>query len=177
MTARRTTDWEAIEREFRAGQLSVREIARQHGVTDGAIRKRAAAHGWERDLSGQVRETVRSRLVRTEVRTANAREAVDAAAARGVDVVLRHRRRLSRLGELADRLAERAEVALSSAEPMALDALADAAQTVESVGRAVDRLIKGERQAFGLDAPDASEDDDALAERLARAKRRLTPDA
>ncbi|MFD2232778.1 hypothetical protein [Phaeospirillum tilakii] len=177
MTAKRSTDWEAIEREFRAGQLSVREIARQHGVTDTAVRKRAKVEQWDRDLSGQVREVVRSRLVRTEVRSANAREAVDAAAARGVDVVLRHRRRLSRLGDLADRLAERAETLLSADDPLPLDALADAAQTVESVGRAVDRLIKGERQAFGLDDAGGGEGDDALAERLARAKRRLTPDA
>ena len=40
------TDWEAIEREYRAGQLSVREIARQHDVSAPAIVKRAKRLGW-----------------------------------------------------------------------------------------------------------------------------------
>lgn len=173
MTAKPPTDWEAIEREYRAGQISVREIARQHGVSDGAIRKRAKERGWPRDLSEQVRQAVRSELVRTEVRTSNAREAVELAAARGVEVVLSHRRRLSRLGDLADQLTARAEAALSVPDLLPLDALTDAAQTVESVGRTIDRLIKGERQAFGLDEQQV-EMDESLSARIDRAKRRLT---
>jgi hypothetical protein len=46
-------DWEAIEREYRAGQVSVREIARKSAVTEGSIRKR---DGWTRNLADQVRE-------------------------------------------------------------------------------------------------------------------------
>jgi DNA-binding Lrp family transcriptional regulator len=41
MTERMSVDWEAIEREYRAGQLSVREIARQQGLSHTAINKRA----------------------------------------------------------------------------------------------------------------------------------------
>jgi predicted DNA-binding protein YlxM (UPF0122 family) len=55
MTADDPKDWEAIEREYRAGQLSVREIARQYAVSEGAIRKRAKAEGWERALADVVR--------------------------------------------------------------------------------------------------------------------------
>ena len=40
---RKVLDWEAIEREFRAGQLSLREIGRRFGLTEGAIRKRAGS--------------------------------------------------------------------------------------------------------------------------------------
>ena len=43
MTARKVIDWERVEAQFRAGQLSVREIARQHGISDKAIRKKAEA--------------------------------------------------------------------------------------------------------------------------------------
>jgi len=178
MTTKPRTDWEAVEREYRAGALSIREIARQHGVTDGAIRKRAKTEQWDRDLSGQVRETVRSRLVRTEVRTPNAREAVDAAAARGVEVVLRHRRDIARLDGLKAILTDKAEALLSDpGKPVTLEDLGDAAQAVESLGRTQARLVTLERQAFGLDEQAAGEGDDALAARLDRAKRRLTPDA
>jgi hypothetical protein len=39
-------------------------IGRQHSLSDTAIRKRAKANGWTRDLSGAVRSRVRESLVR-----------------------------------------------------------------------------------------------------------------
>ena len=36
-------DWEAIETAYRAGVMSLREIASLHGISEGAIRKRAKA--------------------------------------------------------------------------------------------------------------------------------------
>ena len=38
-------DWEAIERAYRAGLLSIREIASTQGITHGAINKRAKRDG------------------------------------------------------------------------------------------------------------------------------------
>jgi hypothetical protein len=65
-------DWERIESDYRAGFLSVREIAAPQGITEGAIRKRAKKDGWERNLAGRIREKaaalVRKEAVRTEVR-------------------------------------------------------------------------------------------------------------
>ncbi|WP_051937011.1 terminase small subunit [Erwinia sp. 9145] len=56
--------WEAIEREYRAGDSSIRALAEKHGVSDTAIRKKAKSEGW-----------VKPAKVRTnpaeEVRTAN----------------------------------------------------------------------------------------------------------
>ena len=67
-----TADWERIEAQYRTGGMSVSEIAREHGITEGAIRKRAKRDSWARDLSARVRaraETlVRNELVRNEVR-------------------------------------------------------------------------------------------------------------
>jgi hypothetical protein len=37
-----TPDWEAIESAYRAGVMSLREIASQHGISEGAIRKRGS---------------------------------------------------------------------------------------------------------------------------------------
>lgn len=39
-------DWEAIKREYCAGQLSIRALAEKYGVSDTAIRKRAKADEW-----------------------------------------------------------------------------------------------------------------------------------
>lgn len=41
-------DWKAIERDYRAGVMSVREIAKWYGLSDTAIHKKAKADGWER---------------------------------------------------------------------------------------------------------------------------------
>ncbi|WP_145524501.1 terminase small subunit [Yersinia vastinensis] len=39
-------DWEAIKREYSAGQLSIRALAEKYGVSDTAVRKRAKADEW-----------------------------------------------------------------------------------------------------------------------------------
>ena len=58
MTERKSVDWEAIEREYRAGQLAVVEIGRQHGLSHTAINKRAKRDGWTRNLADRVRKKV-----------------------------------------------------------------------------------------------------------------------
>ena len=40
---RASVDWEGIESAYRAGVLSIREIAKLHGITDKAIRNKAKA--------------------------------------------------------------------------------------------------------------------------------------
>lgn len=48
-------DWEAIESAYRAGVMSIREIASQYEITHQAISKRAKKEGWERDLKAKVK--------------------------------------------------------------------------------------------------------------------------
>lgn len=173
------TDWEAIEREFRAGQISVREIGRTYGVSDMAIRKRAKAENWERgDLAEKVSQRVRNELVRGEVRSPNAREpindavAVEVAAARAVEVIRQHQKRLSTLNDLSDRLARRADALIESVTT--LEDLGDAAQAVESLGRTTGRLIPLERQVFNLDAPEDKTVNDRADDARAEMERRLS---
>jgi hypothetical protein len=45
----KTIDWERIEADYRAGLLSVREIAASQGVSHVAIAKRAKRDGWKRE--------------------------------------------------------------------------------------------------------------------------------
>lgn len=63
-------DWERIEADYRAGILSLREIAAPFEITEGAIRKRAKAKGWARDLGAKIKarteELVRREAVRAE---------------------------------------------------------------------------------------------------------------
>lgn len=94
------TDWEAIEAAFRANVLSLREIGREHGVSDTAIRKRAKADGWVRDLAQKVKERTKDKLVRSlgsqegsrEQRARTDEEVVEEASATQASVVQLHRR-------------------------------------------------------------------------------------
>ena len=52
---KKVIDWEAIELKYRAGVLTLRDIASEHGITHGAINKRAARDGWSRDLGAKIR--------------------------------------------------------------------------------------------------------------------------
>lgn len=61
MAARKTVDeWARIQREYLAGEDSIREIADRHEISEAAIRKRAKAEGWERPV--RIREPVRTLL-------------------------------------------------------------------------------------------------------------------
>ena len=52
-----------LERDFCAGQLSLRDLAAIYGITEGAIRKRAKKHGWVR---GEKKGTQKGTQVRKD---------------------------------------------------------------------------------------------------------------
>jgi transposase-like protein len=168
-------DWEKIEQQYRVGQLSVREIARQHDVSESAVRKKAKERNWQRDLTKKVREKVRSKLVRKEVRTQTAtdEEIAEAAADIGAEVVTLERKDISAgrtlamslLDELAgmtdnkDDYDKLGELMKDGAE--SVDRLNEAYRKVISMPQRVDAmkklaetlktLIALERQAYSLD--------------------------
>lgn len=174
-------DWELIEGQYRAGVLSNREIATQHGVTEGAIRKKAKAKGWERDLSAKVAQEVRSQEVRTLVRTApregevrTEREIVEQAALVVAQVAHSHRLSiqagretvLNLLGELAGVSLNREELEAAIIAETAEDSsnarrtallkvmsLPGRAAVARDLAQALKNLIPLERQAYHMDAP------------------------
>lgn len=107
MAERPEIDWEAIDREYAAGMLSVREIARRYSCSEGAIRKRAKAEGWERDLTAKVQKEVRRKLVREGVRSeASEREIIEQASETGVTIVKLHRKSIQKSQNIVDSLLE-----------------------------------------------------------------------
>lgn len=157
MSDRKPVDWEAVEREYRAGLLSVREIGKAACVSHVAVLKRAKREGWVQNLAARVREEVTARLVTADVTASNSREVVSAVAIRTVDIVIRHRADISRLinvvgGLIADL---EADAKLDPSERMSIK---DRAVIVESLTRSQERMVKLERQAFGVD--DGSTPDD-----------------
>ena len=109
--AKTAPDWERIEADYRAGILSLREIATKDGnVTEGAIRKRAKRDNWPRDLKAKIdakaEDLVRKDAVRnagtqkSALSTATEREVVEAGAAQIAEVRLNHRKDIRRGREL-----------------------------------------------------------------------------
>ena len=182
--AEKQTDWEALEVEYRAGASSVRELARKYDVSDTAIRKKAKASGWERDLSAKVQERVRSKLVRTDVRTptregrelrTSEAEIIEAAAETAVQVVQIHRRDVRNgraicktlFDELLDTTDNR-EIIAESIDSETQDDLSPTrrnqmqkaislptrARAMLDLSAAMKNLVAIERQAFNLDDKD-----------------------
>ena len=60
---KREIEWAAIERHYRAGQLSLNEIARQYGVSRPAITKKAEKEGWVRDLQEKIELATKNKVV------------------------------------------------------------------------------------------------------------------
>lgn len=64
----KSIDWAWIEREYRAGQLSNRQISVQHervhglAVAHQTIARRAGTHGWKKDLGKEIHVAVRRKL-------------------------------------------------------------------------------------------------------------------
>lgn len=48
MATRKPIDWERVEADYCAGVKSIREIARENGVTDTGVRDKAKKAGWVR---------------------------------------------------------------------------------------------------------------------------------
>lgn len=102
--------WEQIRNEYRAGTLSVRDIAKAFGPTEAAIRSRAKKDQWERDLTDQVRAATRAKLNAAEaLPSAKPQEIIAAAADRNFKAVQSHMKSLGRLAELEEKLLERIE--------------------------------------------------------------------
>ncbi|WP_312059561.1 hypothetical protein [Pantoea septica] len=112
-----TPDWETIESAYRAGLLSLREIASQHGISEGAIRKRAKRDDWTRDLEAKIKsradDLVRKHEVRRQVRKEgelSERVLIEATAETIARVRMEHRGDITRARRLANMLFDELEI-------------------------------------------------------------------
>lgn len=145
-------DWEAIERAYRAGLLSVRAIGESHGVNHATILKRAKKEDWKRDLTDQVRAATKQKVTTAVTTKSNHSkvvtdaEIIEEASDQAAAVVLAHRAGLAQWRSLANKLSE----ALAATDVNA-DNVGDFARSLNAGVDAQLKVIKGERQAYNLD--------------------------
>lgn len=106
MSTKEAIDWEYVQTEYRFGSLTIRALAAEVGVSEGAVRQRAKVNGWVRKERATVRRMIVDRA--NEVILPHITEPdparVAAIAQRGADVLVRHRETASIMAGLLTKL-------------------------------------------------------------------------
>jgi len=181
-------DWERIERDYRAGLLSIAEIARRHGCTRSAIQQQARKHDWSRDLSKAVRIATQTKLagaslqaIRSKAKNeqaapnactsrradgrARTSDVIEAAAEEAADVALEQRQDVRETHKLEASLLARMREVLGEGfwKVDNLEKLSAATHMFESFVRAQARRVQLACRIWSLDVtalePEADEDD------------------
>jgi hypothetical protein len=146
-------DWEAIERAYRAGMLSLRAMAEQFGSKESTIRSRASKNGWKMDLTAQVKAATKEKLSRSTSRTTVAQsdvredaQIIEEASDVAASIVLSHRTDLAQWRGIANKLRDALD-----ALPVTEENHGDFARSLNAGVDAQLKVIKGERQAYNLD--------------------------
>lgn len=143
MATEKVIDWESVEIDYRAGILTLRELAVKHGGNHVAITRRAKKEGWVKDLSKRIQskadELVTKRTVTADVtaeRAVTEAAVIDANAQVIADIRLSHRKDISRSRKLAMALLE--ELELETQDVSALEKLGELLEQPDDKG--VDKL-------------------------------------
>lgn len=127
-TAPRTIDWEAIETKYRAGIISLRKIAEQHGITHAAIRQRASKEQWPRDLGAKMQAKAEEMFIKAQapaplptssIHPVQLRVVEIAGATMKADVMNGHASTLGRLRGLSRRLTDEIETQMAQRATLA----------------------------------------------------------
>ena len=162
---KRKIDWEAITREYRAGQLSVSEIARKFDCRRETISRKMAELKIARDLSGSVKKATASKVTKitSQVTGDNVtdEEIINAAAERSKDVILSHRKDINSLRELEAKLIDKiyndptklylAQYQGEIIEKTVLLTASELAMAANNLANVQNKRIALERQAFNID--------------------------
>lgn len=84
MARRSDIDWEAIEKDYRLGQLSIAEVAKKHQVAVSSVKLKAKNNKWERDLTDTVRNATKAAI--TQERAEQAKRLADSAESIGQEI-------------------------------------------------------------------------------------------
>jgi hypothetical protein len=120
-TKKPRADWDAIERDYRTGKFTLRELGAKHDISHGRIAQVVKAKGWTQDLSRAVRAATNAALIEAAVNkdvnraTHALTNTVQIVAEMNRQVITAHRSELQQARALAgDLLAELRESAMGA---------------------------------------------------------------
>lgn len=118
-------DWERIEIDYRAGILTLREIASQHKISHVAVNKHAKKEKWPRDLNAKIKARaealVTKQMVTNEVnsdKVISENQAVEAYALAISTVQFEHKTTLAKLKNHATKVLEELELTGDNVEEL-----------------------------------------------------------
>lgn len=186
-STRVTVDWEAVERDFRAGILSYAEMGKIHGVSKGRISQVATKNGWTQDLSAKIKAKAEAKVnaatINAELndkRSVSTMETIEIGATVLARVKIGHRTDIARSRTLAMRLLEELESQTEQVPELAqlgelmyapdgkgvdklnelyhkIISLPARTKTMKDLSDTLKTLVCLERQAFGLDDGDGED--------------------
>lgn len=160
MTVKPEPDWELIETLYRAGLLSLREIAiASPGANHVAIARRAKKLGWVQDLSAKIKAKADDLVTRQAVtadvtanRAVTDKAVVDANAQVIADIRMSHRQDIGRNRRLAIKMMEELEALTDNRELFAQlsDLLASVEEGEDGTSDAYEKMQQAFRGALSL---------------------------
>lgn len=138
-------DWDQIELDYRAGVKSLRQIASEQNVSEGAIRKRSKRDDWSRDLSKKIQakadDLVRKETVRSEVRTKTTiseKDTIDANGQKQASIRITHRKDIYRARSISMKLFDELELMVGAENVNLLQQLGELLYSPDDKG--IDKL-------------------------------------
>lgn len=177
MARRSDIDWEKVQQLYTAGQLTIREIARQCGINPSSVTEKAKSEGWKRNLSGAIKQLAKAKIAQIDVddivqksihesaqqSAQTIQKAIDEAANAQAGVVFRHRRYIREDFERACRIESALDDAISSGN-LEFGDIVRATQAYKALVDAKSKLIEKERQACCIDDEPRNDSDDGQTE-------------
>ncbi len=146
-------DWEAVEREYRIGSRTLRDIGAEYGVSNPAIIKRAKRDGWDRNLAAKIHAKAESLVSKQTVSRSVSKEAaisekeqIQASAAMIADKVINQRNDVQRARSIVQKLWGLVDAELN--HPEAFANIGEMMRSPDEFGE--DKLNDMYRAAIGL---------------------------
>jgi hypothetical protein len=170
-------DWDAVERDYRAGVLSLTEICKRHMINMSTLKGKAADRGWTRIMRDDIEEAeLMGACDLIEAPRFMADSLFDKEDLRkhalltAGQVVREHRKDVRKLREISAKIVQYLEIELGIGQPedgvMPIHARGEKespADLLEKLSRVMMRTVAIERQAYGLNGLTITPDGDADA--------------
>lgn len=172
MARRNDIDWEKVERLYIAGQLTIRQIADECGISVSTLTGKAKKLEWERNLDAAIKERTKAKVAQIDVQelieqsaqqsvqqsAQTIKRAIEEASDIAANVRLRQRSAIRIEAERSESLQQILDSQLTS-----LDGIGDILRATQAYKNLVDAKLKlqdREDKIFGLAEDDGSGDDE-----------------
>lgn len=145
---KQNTNWTVIENEYKAGQRSIRAIARENDISAPAITQKAKREGWTRGPAEQVKQATEEKLIYEDAGAGTCstdEEIIENASEHAKNIVVGHRTMLTEYKEMLGR-AHRVIKQTKLDKSNCMDEMRKVRYCVETF----EKIVKMEREAYSM---------------------------